>query len=139
MSPASYNLKVFQERHNKMNVHNLVQTLSPSLKTSQRLLTALLYHCRTLFPNVGLSVYVPPLSSGALLPESEEALVKELLKQESFLSQLHAEMNEGFYSQNRQEMLWEVQRILTQLKVFFSFFLSDYKKCVCNTTKVCKQ
>lgn len=41
----------------------------------------------------------------------------ELKKQESLLSQIHAEMNAGFISTTREELLWEVQRIITQLKV----------------------
>lgn len=40
----------------------------------------------------------------------------ELKKQESLLSQIHAEMNAGFISKTREELLWEVQRIITQLK-----------------------
>jgi RalA-binding protein 1 len=39
----------------------------------------------------------------------------ELKKQESLLAQIHAEMNAGFVK--REEQLWEVQRIITQLKV----------------------
>lgn len=100
-----------------MNVQHLVVALSPCLHTSNRLLTVLLYHCRTLFPNVILFAYVPPLTSTAQLPEQPDLMEVELKKQESFLSQIHTEMNAGFVSDVRQEMLWEVQRIITQLKV----------------------
>lgn len=38
------------------------------------------------------------------------------MKQESLLNQIHAEMNAGFVTKKREEQLWEVQRIITQLK-----------------------
>lgn len=62
--------------------------------------------------------YVPPLSSVSPgLPDSSEGIAVELAKQESLLSQLHKEMNQGLVSRGREEQLWEVQRIITQLKV----------------------
>lgn len=66
--------------------------------------------------------YIPPLtSSSPNLPDTSEEIAKELRKQESLLSQIHAEMNAGFVSKKREEQLWEVQRIITQLKVKFFF------------------
>lgn len=124
----------FQERVNKMNTQTLVQALSPTLRTSHRLLTALLYHCRSLFPNTILSTYKPPLSSGAQLPNDLESLEKELLKQESLLSQIHQEMNEGIFIRPRQELLWEVQRMITQLKVNLSAVRSKHSKSSLNLT-----
>lgn len=50
------------------------------------------------------------------LPETREEIQIELAKQESLLAQIHAEMNAGFASKKREEQLWEVQRIITQLK-----------------------
>lgn len=101
-----------------MNIQSIVGALSSCLHTSHRLLTALLYHSRTLFPNVTLFPYEAPLTSTAQLPDQPDLMAIELTKQESFLSQIHTEMNAGFISDDRQEMLWEVQRIITQLKVF---------------------
>lgn len=49
--------------------------------------------------------------------------MKELQKQDSLLSQIHSEMNAGFISSKREEQLWEVQRIITQLKVNLSFYI----------------
>lgn len=66
--------------------------------------------------------YVPPLSSGAKLPEDVDEIAKELRKQESLLSQIHAEMHAGFVTQKREEQLWEGQRIVTQLKVNILFY-----------------
>lgn len=50
------------------------------------------------------------------MPDSFQEINIELRKQESLLTQIHAEMNAGFISKKREEQLWEVQRIITQLK-----------------------
>lgn len=69
--------------------------------------------------------YVPPLSSATLvLPDSSSEIVLELQKQESLLAQIHSEMNAGFVSTKREEQLWEVQRLITQLKVDVTLFYS---------------
>lgn len=107
---------VLNERHNKMNIQHVVVALSPALHTTNRLLTVLLHHCRALFPTVILDTYVPPLTSTAQLPQCLQGLERELVKQESLLAQIHSEMNAGFISKSREELLWEVQRIITQLK-----------------------
>ncbi|XP_065166399.1 ralA-binding protein 1 isoform X2 [Atheta coriaria] len=107
---------VLNERLNKMNISTMVGALGPTLHTSSRLLTALLHHCRALFPTVILEAYIPPLSSTEQLPVELDQLEVELLKQESLLSQIHAEMNAGYIIKTREELLWEVQRIITQLK-----------------------
>lgn len=92
-------------------------TLSPVLQMSHRLILALLFHCKALFPNIQLTKYVPPLSSGITnLPDSVEGIAAELSKQESLLSQIHMQMNAGFVTKSREEQLWEVQRMITQLK-----------------------
>lgn len=103
-----------------MNAQTISMTLSPVLQMSHRLLLALLFHCKALFPNVKLTKYVPPLSSGSInLPDSVESIAAELSKQESLLSQIHMQMNAGFVTKLREEQLWEVQRMITQLKVLF--------------------
>lgn len=62
--------------------------------------------------------YCPPLiSTTDQLPELSVDIMCELRKQESLLSQIHEEMNSGFISKKREELLWEVQRMITQLKV----------------------
>lgn len=105
-------------------------TLSPVLQMSHRLLLALLLHCKALFPNVQLTKYMPPLSSGSTnLPDSVEGIAAELSKQESLLSQIHMQMNAGFVTKSREEQLWEVQRMITQLKVH------DCKKKIINSCK----
>nr|CAD7569079.1 unnamed protein product [Timema californicum] len=102
---------------NKMNTQNLAISLSPVFQMSHRLLTTLLGHCQELFPDVIIIKYVPPLSAGSpSLPDNPAGISEELKKQESLLNQIHQEMNAGFVSKSREELLWEVQRIITQLK-----------------------
>lgn len=61
--------------------------------------------------------YVPPLTSSSPgLPDKPEDIQSELRKQDSLLAQIHSEMNAGFITKKREEQLWEVQRIITQLK-----------------------
>ncbi|XP_065361286.1 ralA-binding protein 1 isoform X2 [Calliphora vicina] len=106
-----------QEKSNKLNAQSLAMLLSPPLQMSHRLLVTLLCHCSTLFADIKLIKYVPPLtSSSPKLPDTPEEIQKELCKQESLLNQIHSEMNAGFVSKKREEQLWEVQRIITQLK-----------------------
>uniref|UniRef100_A0A1B6DNC9 Rho-GAP domain-containing protein n=1 Tax=Clastoptera arizonana TaxID=38151 RepID=A0A1B6DNC9_9HEMI len=105
------------EKYNKMNAQTLAITLSPVFHMSQRLLSALLCHCDTIFPGLKLTKYIPPLSCGSpSLPDSISGITEELRKQESLLEQIHCEMNAGLVTKNREEQLWEVQRFITQLK-----------------------
>ena len=50
------------------------------------------------------------------LPDNTGALEEELAKQESLLNQLHARLNAGRADPLTEEQLWEVQRVVTQLK-----------------------
>lgn len=105
------------EKSNNMNAQSLSMLLSPVLQMSHRLMMCLLFHSSNLFDGVVLKRYVPPLtSSSPNLPETIDEINIELRKQESLLSQIHSEMNAGFISKKREEQLWEVQRIITQLK-----------------------
>lgn len=99
-----------------MTKQHLAAALCPSLHTSTRLFIVLLQHCKSLFPDIVLTMYLPPLTSSAQLPDDLHGMEIELKKQESLLTQIHAEMNAGFISKEREELLWEVQRIITQLK-----------------------
>ncbi|XP_055323745.1 ralA-binding protein 1 isoform X2 [Sitodiplosis mosellana] len=107
------------EKTNKMNIQTLAMLLGPTLQMSHRLLVTMLTHCSVLFPGVVLTKYKPPITSASTspnLPETPDQIHEELKKQESLLSQIHSEMNAGFVSKKREEQLWEVQRIITQLK-----------------------
>lgn len=66
--------------------------------------------------------YVPPIGSGSgertldqlrTVAEIEE----EMMKQESLLGHLHAQVTAGNVSRRKEESLWEAQRIVTLLKV----------------------
>lgn len=105
-------------KSNKMNAQNLSVLLSPILQMSHRLLMIIFCHAETLFAGVQLQKYVPPIaaSTSPNLPETIEEIQLELRKQESFLNQIHSEMNAGFVTKKREEELWETQRIITQLK-----------------------
>ncbi|GLV41692.1 Ral interacting protein [Carabus blaptoides fortunei] len=107
----------FNEKQTKMNAQSIAMALSPVLQMSHRLLSALLCHCKSLFKDTVLFKYCPPLiSTTDQLPELSVDIMCELRKQESLLSQIHEEMNLGFISKKREELLWEVQRMITQLK-----------------------
>ncbi|KAJ8687283.1 hypothetical protein QAD02_023077 [Eretmocerus hayati] len=111
------------EKTTKMNAQTIAMTLSPALQMSHRLLLALLLHCKALFPGVQLTKYVPPLPAGSTkLPETAEGILAELAKQESLLSQIHMLMNAGYVNKSREEQLWEVQRMITQLKRKYKMF-----------------
>jgi len=108
---------MFQEKQNKINAQSIAMTFSPVLQMSHRLLTAFLCHCRTLFSQIEIHKYIPPLNPGNALPESLEEIEKELPKQEALLGQLHRDISQGFRDKSREEQLWEVQRTVTLLKV----------------------
>ena len=79
---------------------------------------------------------MPPITSTSpKLPENPEEIQTELRKQESLLSQIHAEMNAGFVSKKREEQLWEVQRIITQLKRKLRSFEKKQEKLMENATQ----
>ncbi|XP_055642642.1 ralA-binding protein 1 [Toxorhynchites rutilus septentrionalis] len=105
------------ESYTKMNAQNIAMFLSPTLQMSHRLFVAILCHCNNLFADTELLKYVPPITaSSPNLPETPDEITVELKKQESLLAQIHAEMNAGFITKKREEQLWEIQRIITQLK-----------------------
>lgn len=109
---------VINVESNKLNAQSLAVLLSPILQLSHRLMITLLCHAETLFADIQLQKYVPPIhaSTSPNLPETADDIQLELRKQESLLSQIHSEMNAGFVTKKREEELWETQRIITQLK-----------------------
>ncbi|XP_035220527.1 ralA-binding protein 1-like [Stegodyphus dumicola] len=109
------------EKRNKMNLQNISIVLGPAMQISHHVLQAFFAHSNVLFKGVEIKKYVPPieLDSSRLsleLPDSPLALAEELLKQENVLSILHAELNAGLRDKQKEEQLWEVQRVVTQLK-----------------------
>uniref|UniRef100_A0A224YZH0 RalA-binding protein 1 n=1 Tax=Rhipicephalus zambeziensis TaxID=60191 RepID=A0A224YZH0_9ACAR len=109
------------EKHNKMNLQNVSVVLSPSMQISHRVLHALFSHAPIFFKDVKIIKYVkkiPPDSSRQSLdlPETPAAIEEELSQQEQVLSEIHAELNAGLRDPQKEEQLWEVQRVVTQLK-----------------------
>eukprot|EP00918_Siedleckia_nematoides_P098055 GHVU01214709.1.p1 GENE.GHVU01214709.1~~GHVU01214709.1.p1 ORF type:complete len:619 (+),score=119.23 GHVU01214709.1:77-1933(+) len=111
---------ISKEAQNKMSLQNVSIVLSPTMQISHRVLNVFFSHSRILFRDTVLKRYRPPLrpvtSRWSLeLPESPTALEEELHKQESLLNQLHAELM-TVKDSDKEEQLWEVQRVVTQLK-----------------------
>ncbi|KRZ02395.1 RalA-binding protein 1-A [Trichinella zimbabwensis] len=109
-----------QER-NKMTIAKMCFILQPLFNVSQQLLNAFLQNPQILFPNVSLKKYISPLrpASGKSLPNlptDPKAILEELAKQEFLLSHLHDEINSGINDPQKEEQLWDVQRLVTQLK-----------------------
>ncbi|KHJ47562.1 hypothetical protein D918_01717 [Trichuris suis] len=73
------------------------------------------------YVSVNSSRYVSPLKpshgrSAVELPTDPKAIVEELAKQEFLLSHLHDEIKSGISDPQKEEQLWDVQRLVTQLK-----------------------
>ncbi|XP_050412574.1 ralA-binding protein 1 [Patella vulgata] len=112
---------IHHQKKNKMTLQNVSIVLSPTMQISHRVLNVLFSHCSQLFHDTQIKKYVPPLKPATSrwsleLPDNPTALEEELAKQESLLNQLHTEINAGKADANKEEQLWEVQRVVTQLK-----------------------
>ncbi|KAK3578376.1 hypothetical protein CHS0354_025470 [Potamilus streckersoni] len=110
-----------KQRENKMTLQNVSIVLSPTMQISHRVLNVLFSYTKQLFRDRVIKKYVPPLKPATSkwsleLPDNTTALEEELAKQESLLNQLHQELNAGTEDPNKAEQLWEVQRVVTQLK-----------------------
>ncbi|KAF8790796.1 ralA-binding protein 1-like [Argiope bruennichi] len=109
------------ERRNKMNLQNVSIVLSPTMQISHNVLQSFFTHIDILFKGVELKKYVPPIELDSTrlsleLPDSPSAIADELSRQENVLNTLHAELNTGLRDQQKEEKLWEIQRVVTQLK-----------------------
>ncbi|KAG7309160.1 hypothetical protein JYU34_005082 [Plutella xylostella] len=112
-----FNCVAREHQVNHATIAQICTYMAPALNMSQNLLTYLITKADKLFPNVELTKYIPPLLTlPAEFPDSASAIALELRKQESLLSQIHAEMHAGFITPARDQRLWEAQTILTQLK-----------------------
>ncbi|XP_015916544.1 ralA-binding protein 1-A isoform X2 [Parasteatoda tepidariorum] len=109
---------ISMEKRNKMNLQNVYIVLSPTMQISHNILHAFFNNSDVLFSGVEIKKYVPPidLDSSLELPDSPNSIAKELSKQENVLSVLHAELNTGLRDHQKEEQLWEIQRVVTQLK-----------------------
>ncbi|XP_014667813.1 PREDICTED: ralA-binding protein 1-A-like [Priapulus caudatus] len=111
-----------KEAANKMSLQNVSIVLSPTLQVSHRVLNMFFIHHATLFKGTQIKKYIPALKPGTStrlsleLPDNPACIEEEIQRQEGILNQLHAEINAGNTSKQKEELLWEIQRIVTQLK-----------------------
>lgn len=100
-----------------MNTTNFGCVLCPVLQMSQKLFSFFVTKNNELFSGAILHKYIPPLRCASpYLPSGKQEMTIELKKQESLLGFIHREMNAGFVCKTKEEELWDVQRIITQLK-----------------------
>ncbi|KAL4717386.1 hypothetical protein ACJJTC_017273 [Scirpophaga incertulas] len=108
---------VANEQVNHASIQTIVTAMGPALGMSHNLISYLITKVDKLFPNTHLTKYVGPLLSlDSRFPTGIEEMRAELRKQESLLSQLHAQMHAGFSTPAADHQLWEAQRAVTQLK-----------------------
>lgn len=120
-----------------MNTTNFGCVLCPVLQMSQKLFTFLVTKRNDLFPNVILHKYIPPLRCASpYLPSGKQEMANELKKQESLLGYIHRDMNAGFVCKTKEEELWDVQRIITQLKRKLKVLEKDNKKVLKEKSKI---
>lgn len=100
-----------------MNKLSLAHALKDNIRGSARLIINLLTSMIDLFPDKGLVKYYPPLESTDRYPDDPLVIKKELQKLESAVGLIHWEIQQGYSSETRQDQLWDVQRVLTELKV----------------------
>ncbi|XP_078697709.1 uncharacterized protein LOC144925548 isoform X2 [Branchiostoma floridae x Branchiostoma belcheri] len=111
-----------REAETKMNLQNISIVLSPTLNISHRVLNAFFSHHDQLFGDDGIRKVGRPLrwESSTMnldeIPDSPSSIEEELQRQEALLEQLHSELGAGVEDPEKEERLWEVQRIITQLK-----------------------
>ncbi|XP_022238463.1 ralA-binding protein 1-like isoform X3 [Limulus polyphemus] len=118
------------EKRNKMNLQNACIVLSSRMHMSPRILHALFSHSDVLFKHIEIKKYIPPIRPETSrlsleLPDTPGAIEDELAKQEDLLAQLHSELNAGLRNTKKEEQLWEVQRVVTQLKRKLRFLKQD--------------
>ncbi|PIK57897.1 putative ralA-binding protein 1 isoform X3 [Apostichopus japonicus] len=105
---------------NKMSIQNLSIVFSPTMRISHRVFFQLFTNWEIFFGHVKLKKCKKPLqldSSGQVqLPDGVEELEEELQFHESLLNKMHEDLNKGVASHGTEEELWEVQRIVTQMK-----------------------
>ncbi|PAA61272.1 hypothetical protein BOX15_Mlig007423g1 [Macrostomum lignano] len=105
-----------------MSLQNVSIVLSPTMQISHKVLHVFFSHLDELFSGVVIKRYVAPLRPQARMeiPETLEDVEAELAKQESLLEWLHQELSalksDGLDSQDKSNLIWEVQRVVTALK-----------------------
>jgi RalA-binding protein 1 len=109
------------QQHNKMSLANVGLVLQPALNISQPLLNVFLQNSQLLFAGIQIKRYVSPIKANSSrlsmeFPNNSRDIEEELAKQESLLNYLHEEIKFGAPDPRKEEQLWDVQRLVTQLK-----------------------
>ncbi|XP_063598763.1 ralA-binding protein 1-like isoform X2 [Penaeus indicus] len=112
---------IAREKDTKMTYQNVSIVLSPTMQISHRVLNVLFLNHAFLFGSVVIKKYFPPIqsSSGERTIDQLRTVAEiehEIMKQESLLGSLHAQIAAGKVSRRKEERLWEAQRIVTLLK-----------------------
>ncbi|KAJ8036478.1 RalA-binding protein 1 [Holothuria leucospilota] len=105
---------------NRMSVQNLSIVFSPTMQISHRVLYHFFTNWEAFFGHVRIKKCRKPLQldqAGQVeLPDSVPELEEYLHYHEMILNKMHEDLNKGVASHGTEEELWEVQRIVTQIK-----------------------
>uniref|UniRef100_H2Y922 Rho-GAP domain-containing protein n=1 Tax=Ciona savignyi TaxID=51511 RepID=H2Y922_CIOSA len=109
------------EQHSKMTIQNISIVLSPTLHISHRVLNVFFCYCKDIFDGVQRQKLVKPMrwpdwDTTPNFPSESSEVIDEIRRQEFLLNRLHSQLQAGCKDRRKDERLWEVQRILTQLK-----------------------
>ncbi|KAK8385068.1 hypothetical protein O3P69_012100 [Scylla paramamosain] len=112
---------IAREADTKMTYQNVSIVLSPTMQISHRVLNVLFLNHSYLFGGVVIKKYIPPIGSGVTERTVDQLrtvaeIEAEMMKQESLLGHLHAQVAAGNVTRRKEESLWEAQRIVTLLK-----------------------
>ncbi|XP_071508530.1 uncharacterized protein [Diadema antillarum] len=109
-----------KKEETKMTIQNLSIVMCPTLRVSHRTMNLLFTEWRNLFGDVVLKRCPKPLEwiPGSVfeMPETTAEIEDELLRHETILAKMHEDLNHGVAHKSTEDHLWEVQRVVTQLK-----------------------
>ncbi|XP_041459043.1 ralA-binding protein 1-like isoform X2 [Lytechinus variegatus] len=104
----------------KMTIQNLSIVMCPTLRISHRTMNLLFTYWKEFFSDVKLKRCPKPLEwipgTTFEIPDTTAELEEELLRHELILAKMHEELNRGVAHKSTEDNLWEVQRVVTQLK-----------------------
>ncbi|XP_072020252.1 LOW QUALITY PROTEIN: uncharacterized protein [Amphiura filiformis] len=108
------------ESETKMTIQNISIVMCPTMRISHRVLNLLFQHYKALFRGVQIKKckkllkWHPNIVSE--LPDDPVALEEELQRHEAILNKMHDDLQKGVANKSTEDELWEVQRVVTQLK-----------------------
>ncbi|XP_011664018.1 ralA-binding protein 1 isoform X2 [Strongylocentrotus purpuratus] len=109
-----------KKEETKMTIQNLSIVMCPTMRISHRTMNILFTYWKEFFSDVKLKRCPKPLEwipgTTFEIPETTTELEEELLRHELILAKMHEELNRGVAHKSTEDNLWEVQRVVTQLK-----------------------